>query len=281
MAANETTPLLRESNTEGGTPARATDAETQQTQNEDQLNLRGPTELKLAAVAHLGSVVTSFGAVGLALVYGPLVHNPPKSWWPPYVVRELASTATTVGILTVIWGLANFLVFHFRRRLIGPPFLGGLLHLMGAFPIFLFFMALNDIMERDGGSHQCQRWDGQQWYPADPECLAWVKRFFVLVYTGLFFFLGVCTSHAVLVYLNFMWTKRQFVAFMRSLPWSRPELSSHNGAYRARVPVPIVPIGGISFEFGIKVLGRDSVPRSAVEAEENSSAQATTSGQTA
>ncbi|KAK0671467.1 hypothetical protein QBC41DRAFT_56876 [Cercophora samala] len=273
MAANETTPLLGRSDDEGSTAARPADA------NESQLSFRGPIELKVAALAHLSSVVTSVAAVGLALVYGPLTHDPPKHFWPPYIVRELASTTVTVGILTSIWGLANFLLFYFRRRLLGHPVLSILIHVIGAFPIFLVFMSLNQFMDESG--HRCQYYDGHQWYPADPRCLAWVERFYTLVYPGLFFFLGVTISHAVLAYLNVIWTKREFVSFVRSLPWSRPELSAGNGDYHARVPVPIVPIGGISFEIGIKFLGRGSVPQSTVEAEQNTSAQTTTSGQAA
>ncbi|KAK0718974.1 hypothetical protein B0T21DRAFT_59525 [Apiosordaria backusii] len=274
MAANETTPLLGGNDEDRNTAApTVADANPETDQSANQPTFQSPGELKVAVLAHLNSVIDSLVAVGLGLVYGPFARDPPKYYYPPYRVQDLAQASVTVGIITIVWGLANLLLFYYRRRLLGPAFLNFLIHGLGAaITIPLVFVVLGDLMSESG--HRCQYRDREQYYPADPRCLAWVDRFHTLVYTGLLFFLGVGISHAALAYVYFVCTWRQFVSFIRSLPWSRPEVSAQNGDYRARVPVPIVPLGGVSFEFGIKFYGREFPPRLNTGTEANTSGQA-------
>ncbi|KAK4174208.1 hypothetical protein QBC36DRAFT_303042 [Triangularia setosa] len=261
MAANETTPLLGETSDGPSTAAPvATSPDTESQQNESQQSFQDPIELKLAAFAHLNSVIDSSVSGALALVYGPLSHRPPKYYYPPWSISDLAQASVVLGIFTIMWGLVNPLLLHFRRRLLGPTTLSFLIHgVLALLTLSLFLRVLDQLMTE--GGHHCQRWDGQQLYPADPRCLAWIKRFFTLIHVAMAFFLGVCISHVVLVYFYFVWTWRQLVSFVRSLPWARPEVSAQNGDYHARVPVSIVPTGGISFEFSIKFWGRNSVRR--------------------
>ncbi|KAK4197163.1 hypothetical protein QBC40DRAFT_207798 [Triangularia verruculosa] len=272
MAANETTPLLgdvaEERNSVPSTSTVAA-ANSDTEQNGDQQNIQDSVELKFAAVTHLVSVVTSAVAAALGLVYWPLSRDAPRYAKPPSLARDLAIFSVNLGVITMLWGIANFLMFYYRRRLLGPAFLSFVFHAICAgLSWTLYFSVIQDHLFEYYPARQCQSWEGGQYLPGDPECFAWVKRLYTLFYTALVFFLGFCVSQSVLVYLYFVWTWRQCATFLRSLPWSRPQFSAQNGNYRGSIPVPIVPRGGISFEIGLRYWGRESAPQSDTEAEQ-------------
>jgi len=248
MATSESTPLLRGENGDSNTAVQDNDVEAPASRCEN-ASIQGPNELKIASIAHLNNAVDAFIAGVGGIIIG--IYAASQPYWLDWNIREMIQSSIPIGIITALWGVSNFILYRYRRRFLGPPILGLILHgVLFLIQIRLFFGALDTLMRETQGTPNCRRWDAPD-LPLDPECVEFERRVHAYTAVELIFVLGTIISSLVLLWFYITWSWRQLMSFLYSIPAAQGE----GGGYGIRIPT-----GGISVEFNIKFWGPRAPP---------------------